>query len=76
MSKISQKYVRRVMKEYAGNNPVSKEVIVYIRDYLDRECHRICKTTATEYRAKVELRKIQKIRPHHRIGKEIIEKVV
>jgi hypothetical protein len=75
MSKISQKYVRSVMKEYAGNIPISREVIVTIQEYLDDECHRIAEAGTKEYLAEVELRKIQKIRPKHRITQDNFKKV-
>ncbi len=72
---VSIRSVRNVIKEYAGRTPISKEAIQLIQEYLDTECHRLAEAGTKEYFAEVELRKIQKIRPKHRITQDNFKKV-
>jgi hypothetical protein len=74
--KLSDRYVRSIIKSHCGNVPISKEAVRILKEYLNSEAHRIAEAGSKDFLAEVELRKIQKIRPHHRLSKDNIRKVI
>jgi hypothetical protein len=67
--KLSERYIRNVIRQHAGLTPISAEAVKIVKEYLDSEAHRIAEAGTKDFLAEVELRKIQKIRPHHRLNK-------
>lgn len=73
---FSDRSIRNILKQHAGRTPISKEAVKVLKEYLNSEAHRIAEAGTKQYLAEVELRKIQKIRPRHRLNKDNIRKVV
>jgi len=74
--RISDRYIRSVMKEYAGLTSISADAIKIVKEYLDGEAHRIAEAGVKEFLAKNELRKIRGIRRMNRIPGSIYGKVL
>jgi hypothetical protein len=74
--KLSERYIRKVIRQHAGLTPISAEAVKIVKEYLDSEAHRIAEAGTKDFLAEVELRKIQKIRPRHRISVDNVRKVL
>jgi len=60
--KLSDRYVRSIIKSHVGNVPISKEAVKVLKEYLDSEAHRVCECGLKEFISQNEFRKIPKRR--------------
>ena len=71
-AKLSDRYIRNVIRQHVGKMPISSEAIAIIKEYIDSEIHRIVECGVKEFMSQNEYRK----RPKYRLPGSVFKGVL
>ena len=66
-NKISKRLVKRILKEY-WDGEISKDLCIFVKDYLDELTHKIIKELVAETQRENRLRQVQNLPEMKRIA--------